>query len=108
MTNVLEGFLVVDIVDVVGDIDIFTSATGTAHIIVNIGHVVHEGDMVCLEQLEGFMVEYIYPRVVRCNSPRWAWSVRACFWTSAVLGLFDWPSVFSHDLSFHQPYACPA
>ena len=71
----MEGFQVVKMEDVVGEIDIFTSATGNFDIITvehmkkmknnaivgNIGHFDNEIDMAGLEKLEGIKVENFKP-----------------------------------------------
>merc|ERR1711983_661812 len=79
----MEGFQVVKMEDVVGEIDIFTSATGNFDIITvehmkkmknnaivgNIGHFDNEIDMAGLEKLEGIKVENIKPQVDRYEFP---------------------------------------
>jgi len=73
----MEGFQVVTMESVVGEIDIFTSATGNFNIITlehmkkmknnaivgNIGHFDNEIDMAGLEKTEGIKVENIKPQV---------------------------------------------
>merc|ERR1712203_1208043 len=75
----MEGFQVVTMESVVGEIDIFTSATGNFNIITlehmkkmknnaivgNIGHFDNEIDMAGLEKSEGMKVENIKPQVDR-------------------------------------------
>jgi len=79
----MEGFQVVTMEDVVGEIDIFTSATGNFNIITlahmaamknnaivgNIGHFDNEIDMAGLEGMEGIRVENIKPQVDRFVFP---------------------------------------
>merc|ERR1711937_832837 len=79
----MEGFQVVTLESVVGEIDIFTSATGNFNIITldhmskmknnaivgNIGHFDNEIDMAGLEGLEGIRVENIKPQVDRFVFP---------------------------------------
>jgi len=79
----MEGFQVVTLESVVGEIDIFTSATGNFQIIRlehmkkmknnaivgNIGHFDNEIDMAGLEQTEGIKVENIKPQVDRFVFP---------------------------------------
>merc|ERR1719362_1440817 len=79
----MEGFQVVKMEDVVGEIDIFTSATGNFDIITvehmkkmknnaivgNIGHFDNEIDMAGLEKLEGIKGENIKPQVDRFIFP---------------------------------------
>merc|ERR1712110_970394 len=79
----MEGFQVVTMEDVVGDIDIFTSATGNFNIITlehmkkmknnaivgNIGHFDNEIDMAGLEKSAGIKVENIKPQVDRFVFP---------------------------------------
>jgi len=79
----MEGFQVVTMESVVGEIDIFTSATGNFDIITvdhmkkmknnaivgNIGHFDNEIDMAGLEKLEGIKVENIKPQVDRFIFP---------------------------------------
>merc|ERR1712079_703999 len=79
----MEGFQVVSMESVVGDIDIFTSTTGNKDIITvdhmkkmknnaiigNIGHFDNEIDMSGLEKLEGIKVENIKPQVDRFIFP---------------------------------------
>jgi len=79
----MEGFQVVTMEDVVGEIDIFTSATGNFNIITlehmkkmknnaivgNIGHFDNEIDMAGLEGFEGIKVENIKPQVDRFVFP---------------------------------------
>merc|ERR1719208_214751 len=79
----MEGFQVVTMESVVGEIDIFTSATGNFNIITlehmkkmknnaivgNIGHFDNEIDMAGLEGLEGIKVENIKPQVDRFVFP---------------------------------------
>jgi len=79
----MEGFQVVTIESVVGEIDIFTSATGNYDIITlehmkkmknnaivgNIGHFDNEIDMAGLEKLAGMVVENIKPQVDRFVFP---------------------------------------
>merc|ERR1712187_853830 len=79
----MEGFQVVTMEDVVGEIDIFTSATGNFDIITlehikkmknnaivgNIGHFDNEIDMAGLEKMEGMKVENIKPQVDRFVFP---------------------------------------
>merc|ERR1712051_1094444 len=79
----MEGFQVVTMESVVGEIDIFTSATGNYKIITlehmkkmknnaivgNIGHFDNEIDMAGLEQMEGIKVENIKPQVDRFVFP---------------------------------------
>jgi len=79
----MEGFQVVTMEDVVGEIDIFTSATGNFDIITlahmkkmknnaivgNIGHFDNEIDMAGLEGFEGMKVENIKPQVDRFVFP---------------------------------------
>jgi len=79
----MEGFQVVTMEDVVGEIDIFTSATGNfdiitlAHmkkmknnaIIGNIGHFDNEIDMAGLEGFPGIQVQNIKPQVDRFLFP---------------------------------------
>merc|ERR1712146_251742 len=79
----MEGFQVVTMEDVVGEIDIFTSATGNFNIITlahmkkmknnaivgNIGHFDNEIDMAGLEGTEGIKVENVKPQVDRYVFP---------------------------------------
>merc|ERR1711883_173 len=79
----MEGFQVVALESVVGEIDIFTSATGNFNIITlehmkkmknnaivgNIGHFDNEIDMAGLENTEGIKVENIKPQVDRFVFP---------------------------------------
>merc|ERR1712207_86052 len=79
----MEGFQVVTLESVVGEIDIFTSATGNFQIIRlehmkkmknnaivgNIGHFDNEIDMAGLEKTEGIKVENIKPQVDRFFFP---------------------------------------
>merc|ERR1712139_294437 len=79
----MEGFQVVSIDSVVGEIDIFTSATGNFNIITlehmkkmknnaivgNIGHFDNEIDMAGLEDTDGIKVENIKPQVDRYVFP---------------------------------------
>merc|ERR1712032_497458 len=79
----MEGFQVVTLESVVGEIDIFTSATGNFNIITlehvkkmknnaivgNIGHFDNEIDMAGLEKFEGIKVENIKPQVDRYVFP---------------------------------------
>jgi len=79
----MEGFQVVRIESVVGEVDIFTSATGNFNIITlehmkkmknnaivgNIGHFDNEIDMAGLEGLPGMKVENIKPQVDRFVFP---------------------------------------
>merc|ERR1712084_166033 len=79
----MEGFQVVTMDSVVGEIDIFTSATGNFDIITvehmkkmknnaivgNIGHFDNEIDMIGLEKLQGIKVENIKPQVDRFIFP---------------------------------------
>merc|ERR1712137_666257 len=79
----MEGFQVVTMEDVVGEIDIFTSATGNYDIITlehmkkmknnaivgNIGHFDNEIDMAGLEKFPGIKVENIKPQVDRFVFP---------------------------------------
>merc|ERR1712232_275402 len=79
----MEGFQVATLEDVVGQIDIFTSATGNYDIITvehmkkmknnaivgNIGHFDNEIDMAGLEKMEGMKVENIKPQVDRFVFP---------------------------------------
>merc|ERR1719322_1056284 len=79
----MEGFEVVDMEEVVGEIDIFTSATGNFNIITlehmkkmknnaivgNIGHFDNEIDMAGLEGFPGIKCENIKPQVDRFVFP---------------------------------------
>merc|ERR1711870_199388 len=79
----MEGFQVVTMESVVGEIDIFTSATGNFDIITvdhmkkmknnaivgNIGHFDNEIDMAGLEKMPGMVVENIKPQVDRFVFP---------------------------------------
>merc|ERR1719161_600800 len=79
----MEGFQVVTMESVVGEIDIFTSATGNFNIITlehmkkmknnaivgNIGHFDNEIDMQGLEGFKGIKVENIKPQVDRFVFP---------------------------------------
>merc|ERR1712054_335453 len=79
----MEGFQVVTLEDVVGEIDIFTSSTGNFNIITlehmkkmknnaivgNIGHFDNEIDMAGLEGFEGIKCENIKPQVDRYVFP---------------------------------------
>jgi len=79
----MEGFQVVRLESVVGEVDIFTSATGNFNIITlehmkkmknnaivgNIGHFDNEIDMAGLEGLPGMRVENIKPQVDRFVFP---------------------------------------
>merc|ERR1711965_812876 len=79
----MEGFQVVTLESVVGEIDIFTSATGNFNIITlehmkkmknnaivgNIGHFDNEIDMAGIEGMEGIKVENIKPQVDRFVFP---------------------------------------
>merc|ERR1712186_30835 len=79
----MEGFQVVTMESVVGEVDIFTSATGNFDIITvehmkkmknnaivgNIGHFDNEIDMIGLEKFEGIKVENIKPQVDRFIFP---------------------------------------
>merc|ERR1711879_980729 len=79
----MEGFQVVTLESVVGEIDIFTSATGNFNIITldhmkkmknnaivgNIGHFDNEIDMAGLEGMAGIKVENIKPQVDRFVFP---------------------------------------
>jgi adenosylhomocysteinase len=79
----MEGFQVVTMESVVGEIDIFTTATGNFNIITlahmkkmnnnaivgNIGHFDNEIDMAGLENTEGIKVENIKPQVDRFVFP---------------------------------------
>merc|ERR1711865_456061 len=79
----MEGFQVVRMEDVVGEVDIFTSATGNFDIITlahmknmknnaivgNIGHFDNEIDMAGLEGFPGIKVENVKPQVDRFAFP---------------------------------------
>merc|ERR1712080_95828 len=79
----MEGFQVVTMESVVGEIDIFTSATGNFNIITlehmkkmknnaivgNIGHFDNEIDMAGLEGMQGVKMETIKPQVDRFVFP---------------------------------------
>merc|ERR1712188_95700 len=79
----MEGFQVVTLEEVVGDVDIFVSSTGNFNIITlehmkkmknnaivgNIGHFDNEIDMAGLEGFEGIRVENIKPQVDRFLFP---------------------------------------
>merc|ERR1712178_642944 len=79
----MEGFQVVTMEDVVGEVDIFVSCTGNFNIVTldlmkkmknnaivgNIGHFDNEIDMNGLEGLEGIKVENIKPQVDRFVFP---------------------------------------
>jgi len=79
----MEGFQVVTMEDVVGEVDIFVSTTGNKDIITvehmktmknnaivgNIGHFDNEIDMAGLEATEGIKVENIKPQVDRYAFP---------------------------------------
>merc|ERR1712048_789136 len=79
----MEGFQVVDMESVVGEIDIFTSATGNFNIITlnhmkkmknnaiigNIGHFDNEIDMAGLEGMAGIKKQEIKPQVDRFEFP---------------------------------------
>merc|ERR1711939_1134484 len=79
----MEGFQVVTMEDIVGEIDIFTSTTGNFNIITvdhmakmknnaivgNIGHFDNEIDMAGLEGYKGIKVENIKPQVDRFEFP---------------------------------------
>merc|ERR1712151_827358 len=79
----MEGFQVVTIEEVVGEVDIFTTTTGNFKIITlehmkkmknnaivgNIGHFDNEIEMENLEQFEGIKVENIKPQVDRFVFP---------------------------------------
>merc|ERR1712113_757594 len=79
----MEGFEVIEMESCVGEIDIFTSATGNFNIITldhmkkmknnaivgNIGHFDNEIDMAGLEKFEGIQVESIKPQVDRFLFP---------------------------------------
>jgi len=79
----MEGFEVADIESVVGEVDIFTSATGNFNIITlahmkkmknnaivgNIGHFDNEIDMAGVENFPGIKVENIKPQVDRFVFP---------------------------------------
>jgi len=79
----MEGFEVADIESVVGEVDIFTSATGNFNIITlahmkkmknnaivgNIGHFDNEIDMAGVENMPGIKVENIKPQVDRFVFP---------------------------------------
>merc|ERR1712064_236176 len=79
----MEGFQVTTLESVVGEVDIFTSATGNFDIITvehmkkmknnaiigNIGHFDNEIDMAGLEKFEGIKVENIKPQVDRFIFP---------------------------------------
>jgi len=79
----MEGFEVADIESVVGEVDIFTSATGNFNIITlahmkkmknnaivgNIGHFDNEIDMAGIENFPGIKVENIKPQVDRFVFP---------------------------------------
>merc|ERR1712020_378796 len=79
----MEGFQVVTMESVVGEIDIFTSCTGNFNIITlehmkkmknnaiigNIGHFDNEIDMAGLEGFEGIKVQNIKPQVDRWEFP---------------------------------------
>jgi adenosylhomocysteinase len=79
----MEGFKVVPLEDVVGEVDIFTTTTGNFNIITlehmkkmknnaivgNIGHFDNEIDMASLESMEGIKCENIKPQVDRWVFP---------------------------------------
>merc|ERR1712159_82859 len=79
----MEGFEVTTIEDVVGEVDIFVSATGNFNIITlehmkkmknnaivgNIGHFDNEIDMEGLEKFEGIKCDNIKPQVDRFLFP---------------------------------------
>merc|ERR1711906_93731 len=76
----MEGFQVVTVESVVGEIDIFTTTTGNFKIITlehmkknaivgNIGHFDNEIEMEKLEKYEGIKVEHIKPQVDRFVFP---------------------------------------
>merc|ERR1712187_1033528 len=73
----MEGFQVVTMESVVGEIDIFTSATGNY----NISHFDNEIDMAGLEGFPGITVENIKPQVDRF--------VMSCSFTNQVLAQLD-------------------
>jgi len=83
MQACMEGFQVVALDSVVGDIDIFVTATGNFNILKvtdmakmknnaivgNIGHFDNEIDMAGLEKLEGIKIDNIKPQVDRFEFP---------------------------------------
>merc|ERR1712196_81407 len=99
----MEGFQVVTIEEVVGEVDIFTSATGNFKIITlehmkkmknnaivgNIGHFDNEIAMEDLEQFPGIKVENIKPQVnLGCATGHPSF-VMSCSFTNQVLAQLD-------------------
>merc|ERR1712022_81401 len=100
----MEGFQVVTLESVVGEIDIFTTTTGNFRIITlehmkrmknnaivgNIGHFDNEIEMAALEGFPGIKVENIKPQVDRFVFPDGHPSfVMSCSFTNQVLGQLD-------------------
>merc|ERR1712072_227267 len=101
--------------EVVGEIDIFTSATGNFKIITlehmkkmknnaivgNIGHFDNEIAMEDLENFAGIKVEHQASGGPLCV-PRWPWCHRARLWPSGEFGLCHRSPFFRHVLLLHQ------
>merc|ERR1712224_296741 len=111
----MEGFQVVSIESCVGEIDIFTSATGNYDIITlehmkkmknnaivgNIGHFDNEIDMAGLEGMARDGREH-QAAGGSLRVSRRARRHRACIWAASVLGLRHWPPFVCDVLLLHK------
>ena len=118
----MEGFQVVTMEECVGEIDIFTSATGNFNIITldhmkkmknnaivgNIGHFDNEIDMAGIEGMEGIKVENIKPQVDRFVFPDGHGVIILASGRLLSLGCATGhPSFVMSVLLFHQSGTCP-
>merc|ERR1711933_612766 len=112
----MEGFQVVTLESVVGEIDIFTTTTGNFNIITvehmskmknnaivgNIGHFDNEIDMAGLEGFAGIKVENIKPQVDRFVFPD-GHGIIVLLRAPVELGLRHGPPLFRDVLLLHEP-----
>ena len=112
----MEGFQVVTIEECVGEVDIFTSATGNFKIITldhmkkmknnaivcNIGHFDNEIAMEDLENFPGIKVENIKPQVDRFVFPDGHGVICLGVWPAGGPWLRHRPSIFRDVLLLHQ------
>merc|ERR1712190_438896 len=113
----MEGFEVADIDSVVGEVDIFTSATGNFNIITlahmkkmknnaivgNIGHFDNEIDMAGIENFPGIKVENIKPQVDRFVFPDCHGVIVLASGRLLNLGCATGPPSFVMSCSFTSP-----
>merc|ERR1712146_646452 len=116
----MEGFQVVTLESVVGEIDIFTTTTGNFNIIrlehmqkmknnAIVGNIGHFDNEIQMAELEGPRHQGREHQTSGgpFRVPRWSWHHYSRKWPPAQSWMCYWASIFRDVMLVHQSDACP-